>query len=85
MNMRKSFNIWPGQNLTLFGRILVSKTHGLSNLIYSMTMTKFNISICQSAQKEVTQYIWGYKPPKVKYSTLTGKIEEGEQKQLMFK
>ena len=80
MNMRKSFNIWSGRNLTLFGRILVSKTHGLSNLIYSLTMTESNIATCQSAQKEVTQYIWGYKPPKVKHSTLIGKIEQGGAK-----
>ena len=77
MNMSKSFNIWLGRNLTLFGRILVSKTHGLSHLIYSLTMTESNISICQSAQKEITQYIWGYKPPNVKHSTIIEKIEQG--------
>ena len=81
MNMRKSFNIWLSRNLTLFGRILVSKTHGLSNLIYILTMTESNISICQSAQKEIIQYIWGYKPPKVKHSTLIGQIGQGELKQ----
>ena len=79
-NMRKSFNIWSGRNLTLFGRILVSKTHGLSNLIYSLTMSESNIFTCHQASKEVTQYIWGCKPSKVKHSTLIGKIEQGGAK-----
>ena len=79
-----SVNIWSGRNLTLFGRILVSKTHGLSNLIYCSTMTESNIATCQSAQKDVTQYIWGYKPPKVKHSTLIGKIEQGGAKAIDF-
>ena len=76
-NMTKRFNIWSGRNLTILGRILISKTYGISNLIYSLTMSEADDNICKSAQTQINKFIWGYKPPKIKHTTLIGQIEKG--------
>ena len=36
--MKLRLQIWSQRNLSLLGRILVTKTHGASNMIYSLSM-----------------------------------------------
>ena len=83
--MKKQFNIWSGRNLTIFGKILISKTFGISNLVYSMTMIDTPIDILENAQKETNKFIWNNKPAKIKHSTLIGKYEWGGAKAVDIK
>jgi hypothetical protein len=82
--MTKHFNIWNGRNLTLMGKILISKTYGISNLIYSLTMVDVDTDIKEKAQKELSRFIWNAKPPKIKHSTLIVPIEKGGLKTVDF-
>ena len=66
--MKRQLNIWGGRNLTIFGKILISKTFGISNLLYSMTKANSPIYILENVQKEVNKFIWNNKPAKIKHS-----------------
>ena len=78
--MKKQFNIWGGRNLTMFGKVLISKTFGISNLVYSISMTETPNSVIENAQREINKFIWNNKPNKIKHSTLIGKYEWGGAK-----
>ena len=75
--MKKQFNLWSIRNLSLIGKILISKSHGISNLIFSMTMGEMKNEHSKNAQDAINKFIWGYKPPKVKHTTLIGPFEKG--------
>ena len=83
--MKRQFNIWSGRNLTIFGKILISKTFGISNLVYSMTMTNTPTYVLENAQKEINKFIWNNKPAKIRHSTLIGKCEWGGAKSVDIK
>ena len=83
--MKRKFNIWSGRNLTIFGKILISKTFGISNLVYSMTMTNTPTYVLENAQKEINKFIWNNKPAKIRHSTLIGKCEWGGAKSVDIK
>ena len=78
--MKRQFNIWVGRNLTKFGKILISKTFGISNLVYSMTMAESPINILENVQEEISKFIWNKKTSKIKHSTLIGKVKWGGAK-----
>ena len=61
----------------LVGRILICRTYGMSNLIYSMTMLNTSTNTPISAHQEFSKCIWQNKPPKVKHSIMFGTIERG--------
>ena len=54
------------------GRILLSKTFGVSNLVYSLSMTSPDAG---TINHEIIIFFWNYKPPKVKHKALLGKFE----------
>ena len=43
-NMKQQLNIWSSINLTLLGKVMVSKSMGLSNLVHIMSNTCINFS-----------------------------------------
>ena len=83
--VRKTFNIWSGRNTTIMGRILLSKTFGVSNFVYSLSMTSPDVGTINHLQHEINKFIWNYKPPKVKHKTLIGKLEWGGLKAIDMK
>ena len=54
---------------------MISKTFGISNLVYTMTMAESPINIIENVQKEINKFIWNNKTAKIKHSTLIGKVE----------
>ena len=68
--MAKKNQIWSQRNLTLEGRNLVSKTFGISNLIYSLSLSEFETSHIKMSHSALNNFIWKQKPAKVKHSTM---------------
>ena len=68
MNLR--LRIWTSRNLTLIGKILIAKSMGMSNLIYSMSIKDCNTSNIKIAQSHINKFIWNGKPAKIKHTTL---------------
>ena len=58
-SMTKRFNIWSGRAMSLIGKILLSKTYGMSNFIYSLTMSVPESTILSDVQQEMNSFIWG--------------------------
>lgn len=68
--MKCKLQIWSKRDLSLSGRVLISKSHGVSNIIYSLSMTDAENSVIADAQKELNAFLWNYKPPKVKHTVM---------------
>ena len=83
--MKKNYNIWSSRSLSLSGKILVSKTFGMSNFVYGMTMSEPTDDDLTLAQTETNKFIWGYKPAKIKHKTLIAKHEFGGLKAIDFR
>jgi hypothetical protein len=68
---------WCIRKLTLKGKVLVANTLLLSQLLY-LGSCIYNLAWVYDRYKQIiTSFIWNNKPPKVKYSTMIAKIEDG--------
>ena len=83
MNNKKQFNIFGGRNITMIGKELISKTFGISNLVYSISMTETPNSVIENVQ--INRFIWCNKQNKIKHSTLIVKYEWGVAKAIDMK
>ena len=75
--LQKLFNIWSQRDLSLYGRILITKTLGLSKLIYSSTCVQTPARMSDIVNKLVVNFIWNGKKPKIKRDTLIGPKDKG--------
>ena len=74
--------IYSCRDISLCGRILITKTFGVSKIIYPLTSTEIDKKYLNIFQTEFNKYIWGYKPAKVKHSALIGDLKQGGLKAL---
>jgi exonuclease III/flavodoxin len=81
--MERQLNIWRQRNLTLEGKILIVKTFGLSQLIYSMQAIYFKQEDIKKIENIIYKFIWNIKPAsnsnsgRIKRSTLECAKGEG--------
>ena len=75
--IKKQMNIWSQRGLTLMGKVLISKSMGISNLIYSMTCLQSQDNVLENAPKIINHFIWNNKPSKIKHKTLIGNYDQG--------
>ena len=68
--LEKTLKIWKQRNLTLYGRINIVKTLGLSKLIYSASVLAIPDHYIQEINKITCNFIWEGKPPKIKKNTI---------------
>ena len=68
---------WCVRNLTLKGKVLVSNTLLLSQLLYLGSCMYTPKWVFNKYKQIITKSIWNNNPPKVKYSTMIAKIEDG--------
>ena len=76
-SMKNKFNIWSFRNLTLLGRIYISKSIGISNLVYSMSMTEAPSDILKESQTLINRFLWKNNPPRVKHNSLIASYDRG--------
>jgi exonuclease III len=83
VKLERQLNIWRQRNLTLKGKILIVKTFGISQLIYSMQATNFREKEIKEIEKIIFKFIWNIKPSskcnngKISRSTLKGPLSRG--------
>ena len=75
--MKSKYNIWKGRDLSLLGRILIAKSLGISNLIYSLSNSSADTNTINEIQKITNYFIWNNRPPKIKHSTLINDFDKG--------
>ena len=71
-NLEKTLNTWQRRNLTLYGKINIVKTLGISKLIYSASMLPVPDHYIQEINKLIFNFIWAGKPPKIKRNAIIG-------------
>ena len=59
----------------MIGRILISKSHGISNIIYSLSNISTDIDAIKDIQKAVNCFIWNNGVVKVKHSSMIGNYD----------
>ena len=74
MNVR--LRIWASRNLTLIGKILIAKSMGMSNLIYSISCKDCSTTNIKVAQGHINKFIWNGKPAKIKHTTLIAEKDD---------
>ena len=65
-NFEKTLITWQRRNLTLYGKIDIVKTLGISKLIYSASVLPVLDHYIQEIDKLTFNFIWAGKPPKIK-------------------
>ena len=72
--MVNQLHIQSQRNLSLCGKILLTKTFGISKFIHQMSITDASKEVLEKIQCVLNKYIWSYKPAKVKHTVLIGNI-----------
>ena len=75
--LEKCVNIWSSRDLTLYGKINIVKNLALSKIVFIASVLSAPSSFVDQVSKLLSSFIWNHKPPKVKHSTMIGKINGG--------
>jgi len=78
------FKIWNMRNLTLQGRVLLSKSLGYSNFMYVASILDVPSEIIKIIDKIMYKFVWKNKPDKVKRVILISDYGKGGQKMSDF-
>jgi len=68
--MEKKLNIWQSWDLMLFGRTMLAKSLGLSQLIYTASMLPVPETAIQQTQSRLFAFLWKNKRDKIKQQVL---------------
>ena len=75
--MISNFARWKFRPLTVIGKILITKTFGMSNLIYSMSILESSDDVLKKAQNAINNFIWGGPIARVTHKTLIAPYDLG--------
>ena len=68
--LEKSLQKWQRRRLTLYGKINIVKTLGLSKLIFNASVLYTPHNYIEKINKIIFNFIWDGKPPKIKRKTI---------------
>ena len=83
-NLEKTLNRWKRRNLTLYGKINIVNTSGLSKLIYNASVLVIPEKYIKEIENLIFDFIWDGKPAKIKKSTIIGEKKHGGLKMTDF-
>ena len=69
-NLKTKLAAWHTRKRSLFGRCLISKTLGLSQIVYSASMLDIPNNYVSVIQSLLFQFLWKNKPDKIKRQVL---------------
>lgn len=75
--METKLNIWRSRDLTLFGRTMLAKSLGLSQLIYPASMLSVPETVIQQTQSKLFVFLWKNKTDKIKRQVLFPPLSKG--------
>ena len=64
--MKTKLNLWLSRDLTLYGKSLLAKTLGVSQLIYAASMLSVLTPVIKNVQTELFNFLWKNKTDKIK-------------------
>ena len=83
-NMSNLFRVWRMRDLSLLGKIVVSKSLGISKLMYLASTLHTPDIILREAQIILNDFVWSSKPHKVRADILLKGIPNGGLKMVCF-
>ena len=75
--MKTKLNLWLTRDLTLYGRTLLAKTIGISQLIYTASMLTVPESVIKNTQAHLSSFLWKSKKDKVRRQVIYQPLSEG--------
>lgn len=82
--LEKSLQKWQRRRLTLYGKINIAKTLGLSKLIFNASVLYTPHNYIEKINKIIFNFIWDGKPPKIKRKTIISEKKDGGLKMCDF-
>ena len=76
-DLEKTLIIWQKRKPTLYGKINIVKTLGLSKLIFNASVLHMPDHFIEQINKITFNFIWDGKPPKIKRTTIIGEKKDG--------
>ena len=87
--LQTKLDMWRGRDLTLFGRVMILKSLGLSQLIYSCSILNIPEGFAQLVKTKLFKFLWKNKRDKIKRSGLYQDLDKGGLRmidiEIMFK
>jgi len=74
--LEKCLNIWSSRDLTLYGKINIVKNLAFSEITLIASVLSAPSVFVDRVSKLLSSFIWNHKPPKIKHSTMIGKIKD---------
>ena len=75
--METKLNIWLSRDLMLFGRTLLAKSLGLSQLIYTTSMLSVPETAIQQTQRKLFAFLWKNKKDRIKRQVFFRPLSKG--------
>ena len=75
--LRKLLSIWSQRDISVYCKIYLVKSLALSKLVCICSVMETPKRFVDEVNKIVLDFIWGHKPPKIKYTTLIKTRQEG--------
>ena len=76
-SLEKCLNVWSSRDLTLYGKINIVKSLALSKLTFFAAVLPIPDDFIKSVNKQIVEFIWSQKNPKIKKTTMIGEKKEG--------
>jgi len=83
-NIQITLNIWLQRNLSMKGKITVLRSLVIPKLLYLCSNLYVPDEYIKQVQELTFKFLWGYKPPKIKQSTIIANIHQGGLKMPLF-
>ena len=64
--MKTKLNLWQTRDLTVYGKSLLAKTLGASQLIYTASMISMPDTVINTVQSHLFYFLWKNKKDKIK-------------------
>ena len=75
--MKTKLNLWQTRDLTLYGKSLLAKTLGASQLIYTASMISMPDTVINTVQSHLFSFLWRNKKDKIKRNVAFQPLSEG--------
>ena len=87
--LQTKLDVWSTGSLTLFGRVLITKTLGISQIIYSASNIEVPDTLTGTLKKKLITFVWKKRKDKIKRTVLYQDLEKSGLRMtdvdLMFK
>ena len=77
LSSEKCLNGWSSRDLSLYGKINIVKSLALSKLTFIAAILAIPDDFIKSVNKQIVEFIWSQKNPKIKKTTMIGEKKGG--------